>query len=383
MGSAVTVLHVFGRMNRGGAETRTVEVMRLIDRQRFRLIYCALSGKAGSFDQEIRDLGGEVFPCRLGVSFPLKFIRLLRRERVEVVHSHVLLSSGFVLFLARVARVPVRVAHFRSEGDGRVGTPRRRLQRAAMRRLVDRYATQIIAVTEATMHAVWGSRADADPRCQVIPNGVSTTHSIEVTESPPDRTRYRVAPDGLLVSHVGRSLPEKNRSRAVKIFSALIESGVPCSLALAGGMESDERATLQALATDHGVDDRIAYLGELEDVPYLLAASDLLLAPSLREGLPGVVLEACAVGTPVLASDVRGMLEVASVLPLVHCLNLAEDDEKWAASASRLLEVRPTASDRVEAARVFQDGPYTIGRAVESLCAIWSMARADMEGGKS
>src|SRR5436190_1275673 len=83
----INILHLFGRMDRGGAEMRTLELMRHVDRDRFRLEFCALSGEAGDLDEEIRSLGGRVHLLRLGASFGWKFRRLLRERRFDVVQS--------------------------------------------------------------------------------------------------------------------------------------------------------------------------------------------------------------------------------------------------------------------------------------------------------
>ena len=79
-------------------------------------------------------------------------------------------------------------------------------------------------------------------------------------------------------------------------------------------------------------------LGVRDDVPQLLKTADVLLLPSIHEGLPGVVLEACASGTPVLASDLPGVREIASRLPLVRYLPLTAADEEWADSGAGTVE---------------------------------------------
>ena len=71
-----------------------------------------------------------------------------------------------------------------------------------------------------------------------------------------------------------------------------------------------------------GVLDRVRFSGERQDIPRLLKGADLFLFPSLWEGLPGALLEACAAGTPVLASDIAANREVAEVFPGIRLLGL-------------------------------------------------------------
>ncbi|WP_346434298.1 glycosyltransferase, partial [Candidatus Protofrankia californiensis] len=192
-----TVMHLVREMNRGGAELRTVELMRRLDPNEFRLVFCSLSGRRGALDDEIRSLGGEVYYCRLGPAFPLAFYLLLRRLRPQVVHAYASNSTGLVFGIARMAGVPRRVAHFRNSADwpgdsagqlgnasswfgdgadwsggrnsqfdsrnGQFGDSANRrgrsigglLRRTVGRAALDANATDLLAVCEAVMRELW------------------------------------------------------------------------------------------------------------------------------------------------------------------------------------------------------------------------------------
>ena len=105
MKDTIRILHIFGRMERGGAEMRTIDLMRYIDRNRYQLHFCSLSGKEGDLDKEIKELGGQIHYLRLSPSFPFRFISFLKKYQFGVVHSHVHMFSGFILLLAVMAKV--------------------------------------------------------------------------------------------------------------------------------------------------------------------------------------------------------------------------------------------------------------------------------------
>ena len=127
----IDVLHVFGVLDRGGAETRAVELAEYFPRDRVRSDFVVLTGRAGALDGRVEAAGGQVIKCPLDAKFPLAFYRLLRARRYDVVHSHVHYFSGIVLALARAAGVPGRVAHLHTAVvHGRRRTLRRQAQLA-------------------------------------------------------------------------------------------------------------------------------------------------------------------------------------------------------------------------------------------------------------
>jgi glycosyltransferase involved in cell wall biosynthesis len=105
-----------------------------------------------------------------------------------------------------------------------------------------------------------------------------------------------------------------------------------------------------------------------------LANAHLMILPSVWEGLPCAVLEACAVGTPVLASDLPGTREIARYFPYLHLISLGEDDETWAAAAARIIE--QGAPDPAEAAECFARSPFVFDRSRRAHYDIWSRLRA-------
>ena len=372
------ILHIFGRMTRGGAETRTVEVMRHADPGRFRLHFLALSGLPGELDEEIRSLGGEVHPLKLGASFPRKLGRLLREHQVHAVHSHVHYPSGFFLRLAAKAGVPVRITHFRCSDDGRGQSLRRRLQRRILSRWIDRYSTDILSVSRAAMEASWGARWESDPRCRVLYNGIDP----RAFAAPPDREGVRrdlgMPADARLFVHVGRLEPVKNQMKVAGIFAELCRLDAAAWLLLVGQGGTEYEGQVRRRLAESGVIARAVFAGVRPDVPRLLKASDAMIFPSLNEGLPGAVLEACAAGTPVLASSIPAVAEVAGHLPASgpRSIPLSEPDESWARAAAALAADGARPGVRERAAELFSRSIFDLGQCVRAHEAVWAGAAA-------
>jgi glycosyltransferase involved in cell wall biosynthesis len=370
----VRVLHVVGRMEPGGIEMRLLDLMRILHPPEFLIEVCALSG-FGSLDDEVRARGGTVFPLRLGPSFPGRFVKLLGDRRYDVVHSHVRLVSGLILVLAARADVPIRIANFHSMAYGERSTFLRRAQRYGLRWLIDRYATDIVAPGEWIINGMWRPDWHRESRCRVLYDGVDPARFERPADAIGVRAELGIPASARLYVHVGNALPVKNHCRLLDIFAELRRRADSNWLLLAGAGTDDPLGPVVQGIRDRGIEDRVVALGPRHDVPRLLHTADALLLPSLSEGLPGVVLEACAVGVPVLATDLPGVREIASRLPLVCYLPLRATDAEWAAAAAALPEEATRQQLRKRAPDLFRASLFHVDRAVAAHRVLWNSVR--------
>jgi glycosyltransferase involved in cell wall biosynthesis len=292
------LVHVLGSLDVGGAELRLLDLCRELRGEGAEQVFLTLAGRRGAVADRFEALGARIAQCPLRphATFPLRLLRTLRRLEPDAVVSHVSLVSGLVLTLARLAGVPTRIAWFRSDGDGRPDSLPRRAMRTALRLLLRQNATAVVAVNPVALR--FGL---ADPMrwrrgvATVIPNGVDTSRFAPRGERTAARDQLGLAQDALVLLHVGRASPEKNRPFLIDVLTALRACGVPAVLVLVGpGGASD----VTAVHPDAQTDPAVLFAGARDDVPALLAAADVLLLPSTREGMPGALLEALSSGVP-------------------------------------------------------------------------------------
>ena len=360
------VLHVFGRLLRGGAELRTVELAESFGGARVRSDFLVLSGLDGSLDERVRAAGGDVIKCRLDAGFPIRFHRLLRRSRYDVVHSHVHFFSGVILAIAWLAHVPGRVAHFRTAvvNDKR-DTVWRRAQLGMCRRLVNLAATDLIAVGEGAMQGAWRPDWRIDPRCRVIYDGIVPRRFQQVVVERPDRP---------VIINVASVQPLKNQLRLVGILQQCRRELPDVVLQIVGREVGDYGLSIRRAAAERGVSDAVCLLGEVNEPMALVGRASLLVLPSLWEGLPGAVLEACALGIPVLASDLPGTRELARHFPNLSLMPVTADDRAWAGAAVQLIRQGPMPLADVR--EILSESPFAFDRAREAHYQVWSRLRA-------
>lgn len=144
-------------------------------------------------------------------------------------------------------------------------------------------------------------------RIAIVPNGVAVPPRIDDVERTRLRGSFGLAPGQALLLFVGRLVPEKNLPLLLGALADIDPTRRPLLLLAGDGpLEGDVRSTIDR----HALGAHVRVLGERRDASRLMQAADLLVLPSLEEGLSNVVLEAMAAGCAVLASDVGGNPEI-------------------------------------------------------------------------
>lgn len=365
MKKSIKILHIFGRMTAGGAEMRTMDIMRNIDRDKFQMDFCALSGESGELEEEITLLGGHTHHCKLNWGFNNRFLKLLREGQYDVVHSHVHLFSGYILWLAAKARVCHRIAHFRSMTDGKPDSIKRNIQRIIMKLLIDKYATKILAVSNGTMSSVWGNSWTSDARCQVIYNGIDPQRFDIKVDQKSVRDEFNFPRECRLLIHVGNFTPAKNHLRIINIFSQLQEIEPDWRLMLVGQNNNDIGRSVKKSIDKLDISDKVVMAGSRTDVGRLLKAADVMIFPSKWEGLPGAVLEGCATGVRIIASDLPGIREIAEYFSNIRLLSLEQIDTYW---IDAILESAKKDNRYIVS---FLNSPFYIKKVIKEIEDIW------------
>jgi glycosyltransferase involved in cell wall biosynthesis len=367
-GPPIRILHVVGGMNRGGVETWLMNVLRRIDRERFRMDFLVHTEAECAFDAEIRELGSSVIPC-LSPSEPRSYARTFRKilsERApyDVVHSHVHHFSGFVLRLARQMGVPVRIAHSHNDTTAvnARASLRRRLYLSLMRRWIARHATDGLAASRQAATALLGRSWDADSRYRVLHCAID----LDPFRRPVDRQSIRAAldlpADAFVVGHVGRFDPQKNHEFLVKVAAEIVRLEPRSRIVLVG--DGPLHPAMRTCAQKAGLADRVLFLGVRADVVELMrAAFDVFVLPSFHEGLPVVLIEAQAAGLPCVLTN--SVAEEADIVPgLTRRVSLDEPPAAWARSVLSLRDARLTAHSGLA---LMERSPFNIDHGLAAL----------------
>ena len=154
----IKVLHVFNQLNQGGIEHVVINLMKNIDRSEIEFHFALMSGKEGLLDAEVRQLGGHIHYFTSGKKGVINVGKNLsniidKYGPFEVVHSHSYFFSGYILYIAKMKGVPIRIAHAHDTYKGEKTSFIRKIYESGMQYLINKNSTYKLGVSaEACLH---------------------------------------------------------------------------------------------------------------------------------------------------------------------------------------------------------------------------------------
>jgi glycosyltransferase involved in cell wall biosynthesis len=306
-----TIAFVAGHLSGGGAERQLLYLLCALKEFPVRLRLATLTPTFPGVDR-IEALGIPVERIPASGWKLDRLVRLtlwLRRERPVLVHSWVPYGNVYAAWAGALAGVPVRLGSVR--GDAFYGF-KQGLNASTMLLRLGLQAPDAVVVNSGAAAAALAERGPRRARLVVVRNGMDIEALVAAAGSAQEKNRH---PDGSagggvgpVLAMVGRLVPLKN----VPMFFRVIASLADRYPTLQGWIIGDgpEHARLQMLAREMGVASRVRFWGERPDVPALLAGADIFCHCSQTEGLSNAIMEASALGLPIVATRAGGAAEI-------------------------------------------------------------------------
>lgn len=326
------VIHIFAYLCTGGAENRTMDVYRYINRDKIQFDFIKMNNIENDFENEILSLGGRIFEVTHPRTSLIKHIHdLYRVFRYKgpflAVHSHTSYHSAIILAIAYAAGIKKRVCHARTTSTKQNKTILLSLIILLSRMLIKLFSTSRLAISTEAAHFLYGKRSTQKKKTSIVPNAINLDSYDKVKDISIESVKLSlgIQPNIIVIGHVGRFSSMKNHVFLLKILSEMKKIIPNICLVCVG--DGELKKDIEEKARQLEIESNIKFLGERNDIPYVMRSFDVFAFPSIWEGLGGAVIEAQASGVSCVVSEIIPK-ETDMGLDLIEYISLS-DIKKW------------------------------------------------------
>jgi len=291
----------------GGAETVFIDLATRLPPERYRAVV-VIRGKGWVYEELCRRGINPVFLDAKGSfnwRYLLGLIKLIRKEKVDLIQSHLLGANVYCSLAGLLTRTPV-IATFHGEVDIGLNERLKTVKMSA----INAGASRIIAVSGGLRDDMLRRTNLNKSKIEVIYNGIDTG-AFQQSRSSALRKRLGWSGEAFLIGSLGNIRRAKAYENLLRAASLLKNDARDYRFVIAG--QPDKEGLYEALLEQRkslGLEDKVAFLGFLDSPGEYLANVDLFLSVSISEGLPLAAIQAMAAGLPVLATRVGGYEEL-------------------------------------------------------------------------
>lgn len=339
------ILHVFGTLNRGGAETLVMNIYRNIDRSKIQFDFVVHHEEEGAYEEEVRKLGGKIYrvPNYKGTNhfaYKKAWNKLLKNHpEYKIIHCH---KESIVALVMDEAKKNRRIAIAHSHNTQNIPGFKGKVM-DVLNKNVDAKADYRFACSVDAGYWMFGRYKNFT----VIDNGIEVEN---FSYNPQIRAKIREKlgfSDKKVLGHIARFNKQKNHSFLIDIFADLIKEDDDYLLVLAG--VGDLKDEIEKKVRDLGIEDKVIFLGSIGYVNELLQAIDIFILPSLYEGLAVSTIEAQAAGLKCLLADTID--KNSKITDLVEFIPINQGTRPWIKAIHKALPYqRKDTSDEIKKA---------------------------------
>lgn len=311
----VKVLHLITRLIVGGAQDNTLMTAARHDRDRY-IVHVAgnpsgeWAGRAAEVADTFHPLPNLVNPIspRRDTAALADILRLIRRERYHVVHTHSSKAGMLGRLAARIAGVPAIVHTMHGPGIHDFMPPVQRRIYVTAERLAARCTDALIAVSDSNRRQAMTMFGVPAARTKTIYSGIDLSKLDRAWDVERARADIALPAAWQIVLFVGRLDDAKAPHLLIEAFAKVLRVLPATALVLVGS--GDHEAGMRRQIAELGIGDHVRFMGTRDDVPAFLGLADVFALSSLWEGVGRAMTEAMLLGVPVVAPEIYGIPEI-------------------------------------------------------------------------
>jgi len=294
----IKICYVIGTLEIGGAEKQLLKLVRDINRERFTPVVIAL--RSGTMREEFEKVVKVIIAGKKWKIDPLFLLRLtdiLKREKPDILHTFMFTSNTWGRIAGILSGVSVILASERCVD----------IWKKWYHRLIDRillkFTYKVICNSNAVKNFYQKTERIPENKLSVVYNGVDLS---EFQKINPDKTG--IEKKGGLIGAGGRFTQQKGFINLLMAVPEILKILPDTKFVLVG--DGPLRKSFEEFTKNHTISDSVIFTGYRKDILSIFSLCDIIVVPSLFEGMPNIVLEAMALKKPVIGTDIPEIAEL-------------------------------------------------------------------------
>lgn len=355
MSEPIRVLHVLGKLHRGGAETMVMNLYRQIDRSKIQFDFVVHNLEEEDYEAEILSLGGKIHrvPQYKGINhlkYVISWYELLKMHpEYQIIHGHVRSTAAIYLKICKkMKRKTISHSHNISSGEG-ISAIVKDIYQLPIRFTSDYFLAPSIKAGEW----LFGKNILRNSNFFIFNNSIDTRdfkYNKEIRKDYRDKLKLE---DELLLGHVGRFHTQKNHLFLIDIFHEVVKKRKNSKLLLIGNGEEYEKVMFKI--KEKKLENSVIHFKSSSDISKYMQAMDIFVFPSFYEGLGIVAIESQAAGLPTLVSE-----NIPIEAFLTNCIieeKIASGPHEW---AEKIISMTKDTTDRQDTTETIKKNGYDI-----------------------
>lgn len=314
----------------GGVEAVVFNYYRVIDHSRYQFDFYYDEDSTVEPPKDLIDMGARFImlpPYQKLPQYIKELRKHLRTEKYIIVHSHLNTISVFPLYAAWKEHIPVRIAHNHSVPGG--NELKRNVIKRILKYLAKLFSTDYFACSEKAGRWMFGNKAFNDGKVYVVKNAVDF-NKFKITDVEVEMKKKALGLEGkFVVGHIGRFTYAKNHQFLLDVFKEITKRIANAALLLVGDGELHDKIVDGIIRRD--LESKVVIVGKVHNTEIYYKLNDVIILPSVFEGLSMTTVESQVAGVPAVIS--KAIPSEAVISDGCTYMDINDLPEKWAQAA--------------------------------------------------
>ena len=325
MNNPIRVAQIIEKMNNGGVESFIMNYYRNIDRNKVQFDFIVSEESSIPQRDEILQLGGRIYtiPSYKHVfNYEKALKKVFKENNYDIVHSQINTMGVFPLRVAKKCGIKIRISHSHSQANYKDFT--KSLLKNVLKHFSKIYANVYFACSPDAAKYQFGVSTFKKGKVEIINNAIDTSiYRFNDKKRKELRKYYNILDNELVYVHVGRFDKAKNHEFLINVFKKINDRNKNTKLFLVG--DGEEFNNIKNEVYRYGLNEKIIFVGAVNNAADYYQMADVLYLPSLYEGLGMALIEAQCCGLQCVAST--NIPETSKISDLITFIDLKNTDE--------------------------------------------------------